>query len=74
MNEDNLVKVLEGNYADKKGRKEVVPGWMNKREPDEDEKRAIQRMMQEDAPKPGPDLAERVENLRRRLSNEQEVI
>lgn len=76
IKEDNLLKVLEGSYADKKGRKEAVPCWMNKRELDEDEKRAIQRMMQEDVPNVGnsPDLAERAENLRRRLGNEQEAI
>ena len=76
IKEDNLLKVLEGSYADKRGRKEAVPGWMNKRELDEDEKRAIQRMMQEDVPNVGnsPDLAERAENLRRRLGNGQEAI
>lgn len=78
IKEDNLLKVLEGNYADKpkNGRKEAVPGWMNKRELDEDEKRAIQRMMQDDTPTIGnsPELAERAENLRRMLNNEQEVI
>lgn len=44
----NFVKVLEGNYADKqKRRKEVVPGWME-RKPDKDEEEAIRRMMSED--------------------------
>jgi predicted phage replisome organizer len=45
----NFVKVLEGNYADKskKGRKEVVPGWME-RKPDKDEEEAIRRVMNED--------------------------
>lgn len=65
--EKNIVKVLEGNYADK-GRKEVVPGWMDKRQLDEDEVAAIQRMMQEDVPEVNvgnnPDLAERAERLR----------
>ena len=44
----NMAKVLEGNYADKPryGRKEIVPGWMNKpRELDEDEIAAVQRFM-----------------------------
>lgn len=46
----NIAKVLEGNYADKAkryGRTETVPKWMNtgKRELDEDEVAAIQRMM-----------------------------
>jgi predicted phage replisome organizer len=61
----NMAKVLEGNYADKPryGRKEIVPGWMNKpREFDEDEKAAIRRMMGND-----PDLAERAERLKERL-------
>lgn len=60
MKEDNLVKVLEGNYADK-GRKEMVPGWMNKRELDEDEIRAVRQMMGVE----NPDLAARVEALKR---------
>ena len=62
MKEDNIVKVLEGNYADK-GRKETVPGWMNRRELDEDEQEAIRRMMAE----PDPGLAERAERLRESL-------
>lgn len=60
MKEDNLVKVLEGNYADK-GRKEMVPGWMNKRELDEDEIRAVRQMMGVE----NPDLSARVEALKR---------
>ena len=46
IGKDNIVKVLEGNYRDK-GRKEVTPYWMNggKRELDDDEKEAIQRML-----------------------------
>ena len=57
----NFVKVLEGNYADKRnGRKEIVPGWMNKRELDEDEVAAINAMM-------GSDLSDRAEQLRQRL-------
>jgi predicted phage replisome organizer len=62
----NMAKVLEGNYADKPryGRKEIVPGWMNKpRELDEDEKAAIQRFMAGN----DPDLAERAERLKERL-------
>ncbi len=46
----NMAKVLEGNYADKPsryGRKEKLPDWFGKRELDEDEERAIQRMMSE---------------------------
>ena len=29
----NMAKVLEGNYADKGGRKEIVPAWMDKGKP-----------------------------------------
>lgn len=44
----NFVKVLEGNYADKqKRRKEVVPGWME-RKLDDDEIAAIHRVMNQD--------------------------
>ena len=57
----NFVKVLEGNYADKRnGRKEIVPGWMDKRELDADEVAAINAMM-------GSDLSDRAEQLRQRL-------
>ena len=47
----NMTKVLEDTYADKGrrySRKETVPSWMGGREPDEDEKEAIRRMMAED--------------------------
>lgn len=72
IKEANMLKVLEGNYADKPGRhgrKEVVPGWMNNREPDEDEMEAIRRMMEEDTPTIANDsaLAERAERLRESL-------
>lgn len=67
IKEANMLKVLEGNYADKPkyGRKEVVPGWMNKpREMDEDEIAAIKRMMADD------DLQDRAERLRQSLQGE----
>ena len=64
IKEANMLKVLEGNYADKGsryGRKEKLPNWFRgPRELDDDEKAAIQRMMSED------DLAE-AEQLRREL-------
>ncbi len=68
----NMAKVLEGNYADKPrryGRKEVVPGWMGKRELDADEVAAIQRMMNGDSLTIGnsPELAERAARLREEL-------
>lgn len=44
----NIAKVLEGNYADKYGRKENVPGWFGKRELDDDDKAAIKRMFTEE--------------------------
>lgn len=47
IGKNNIVKVLEGNYQDK-GRKEVVPGWMNgERQLDGDEMAAIRRMVGE---------------------------
>ena len=60
MNEDNIVKVLEGNYADK-GRKEKVPGWM---EPSlgEAELEAIQKVLRTD-----PELEDRAQRLRESL-------
>lgn len=44
INEANMAKVLEGNYADR-GRKENLPDWFGKRELDDDERLAVQRMM-----------------------------
>ena len=73
ISDKNMAKVLEGNYADKPsryGRKEAVPGWMKKRELDEDEIAAVQRMMQEDnAVTVGnnAELAERAERLKHSL-------
>ena len=67
ITDKNMVKVLEGNYADKEkrgGRKEVVPSWMNKRELDNQEQAAIQRMMAEPM---DPEFSERVDRLRQRL-------
>lgn len=44
----NFVKVLEGKYADKpKGRKEMVPGWME-RKLDKEEEEYIKRVMKDD--------------------------
>lgn len=49
MKEVNMLKVLEGNYADrlKKG-KEKVPPWMGERQLDADEQAAIRRMLAEE--------------------------
>lgn len=71
IKESNMLKVLEGNYADKPrryGRKEPVPGWMPF-EPGEAELEAIQRVMKEDPVTVGnnPELAERADQLRQKL-------
>ena len=49
IKEANMLKVLEGNYADrpKKG-KEKVPGWFGERQLDADEQAAIRRMLGEE--------------------------
>ena len=56
------------------GRKEIVPGWMSgKRELDEDEKLAIQRILSEDEPSTvgnNPELAERAEQLKQKLQGD----
>ena len=64
IKEANMLKVMEGNYADKPkyGRKEPVPGWMNKpREMDDDEIAAVKRMMADE------DLLDRAEKLKQQL-------
>lgn len=71
IKESNMLKVLEGNYADKprrSGRKEPVPGWMPF-EPGEAELEAIRRVMKDDPVTVGnsPELAERAEQLRQQL-------
>ena len=65
IGKDNIVKVLENNYADR-GRKEVVPSWMDRKH-DDDELAAIRRMMEEDTIGNNPDLADRAEKLRKSL-------
>ena len=73
IKEANLLKVLEGNSADKPkryGRKEPVPGWMGKRETDDDEIAAVRRMFaDENSVTVGnnPELADRAERLRQEL-------
>lgn len=52
-----------------KGRKEMVPGWMDK--PSQTAVKAVQRMMaQEGAAGNDPDLAERAEKLRQELAGD----
>ena len=72
MKEDNLVKVLEGNYADKaKRRKEVVPGWAVKTQDDylDGVDDAYMQKMYGVTPTAGndPELADRAEKLRKSL-------
>ena len=67
IKEANFLKVLEGNYADKKKRKEVVPGWMNKPyEYGDAELEAIKRIMAE------PDDPELEEELQRKRQEVQD--
>ena len=73
IKEANMLKVLEGNYADKPrryGRKEPVPGWVERRDLSPDELEAIRQAMEEDEPSTignDPQLAERAEQLRKQL-------
>lgn len=71
IKESNMLKVLEGNYADKPkryGRKEPVPGWMEHSLGDA-EMEAIQRVLKEDPVtiENSPELADRAEKLKQRL-------
>lgn len=71
IKEANMLKVLEGNYADKPrryGRKEAVPGWCEPSLGDA-ELEAIQRVLRDDPVTVGndPDLADRAEKLRQSL-------
>ena len=64
IKEANMLKVLEGNYADKGkrfGRKEKVPGWLGQPEFGEAEEAAIRKLMGEE------DFAEEAEQLRKEL-------
>ena len=70
IKENNFLKVLEGNYADKpkRGRKEPVPGWMEHSLGDA-ELEFIKRTMSDDVPTIAndPELAERADRLRQSL-------
>lgn len=73
ITDKNMAKILEGNYADKPkrfGRKEAVPGWMERRELSTGEIDAINRMMAEDTP-PGlsPELEAEAERMRQLFAN-----
>lgn len=67
IKDQNMAKVLEGNYADKPqrgyGRKEVVPAWMQN-EPSDFMKRAVQRQM---SMADNPELSDRAERLKKEL-------
>ena len=67
IKDTNMVKVLEGNYADKGkrygGRKEKVPGWFEQPEMGSAEMDAIRRLMGE----PQEDFTEEAEQLRKEL-------
>ena len=81
IKEDNLLKVLEGNYADKPtryGRKEPIPGWCS-HSLGEAEEEAIQKMMNEEIDmaeverleaEHEKELAARAERLKRILGQE----
>ena len=63
IKEANMLKVLEGNYADKGkpyGRKEKVPGWFREYEMGDAEQNAIRQLM-------GEDFSEEREQLHREL-------
>lgn len=73
IKDTNMAKVLEGNYADKPkryGRKEPVPGWMGFQY-GQAEMEAIQQVMNtsQDTIETNPELAERAEKLKQRLSD-----
>lgn len=67
IKDTNMVKVLEGNYADKGktyGRKEKVPGWFKEYEMGDEELAAIRKLMGQ---KPEEDFTEEREQLQREL-------
>ena len=66
MKDQNMAKVLEGNYADKPqryGRKEIVPGWMQNELSDFEKRAAIHLFEISD----NPELSERAERLKKEL-------
>jgi hypothetical protein len=68
IKEANMLKVLEGNYADKAprygGRKEKVPGWLHQTELGEAEMNALRQVLEED-----DDFQEEAEQLRKELQD-----
>lgn len=72
IKEANMLKVLEGNYADKprKGKKEVVPDWMNKERYGEDDnytERLDKLIKHYNTAGNNPEIAARAEALRQKL-------
>ncbi len=74
IDKDNMLKVLEGNYTDnpkKGGRKEIVPNWCKDRDEDvEAFETAIQKHRPVFNPNSNSDLADRAEQLKRKLQGE----
>ena len=67
---DNIVKVLEDQYIDRparKGKQEIVPDWMKKRELDQDERAAIDALMSDEPAVTDPDLQAQADELQRML-------
>ena len=69
IKESNMLKVLEGNYADKKGtgRKEKVPGWFQSYEAGKAELDANRKLMEMTLP--DEDFTEEAEQLRKELQS-----
>lgn len=72
IKESNMLKVLEGNYADKSkryGYKEKVPGWMQHKNEDyfDDDFRLSIKKMMEESDVPDPEFEAEAEQLRREL-------
>lgn len=70
IKEVNMIKVLEGAFADnpaRKGKKEVVPAWMKKRELDLDEMAAINRIMADVPAEPDTDFQAQADELQKKM-------
>lgn len=70
IKEEKMANVLEGTYADRparKGKQEVVPDWMKKRELDQDELAAIDALMAEEPAETDPDLQAQADEMQKKL-------
>ena len=70
IKEANMLKVLEGNYADKGRRytrKEPVPGWYKQPELGEAELNAIKQLMESESVEDSPTVAEEAEAMQQML-------